>query len=73
MEPEIMDTQVEQVQEAPQEDKRVDIEYGVAVYLDKEGNLGYTFLGDKSASLHEVDGLVKYLERALDKRWEGLL
>lgn len=72
MEPEIMNT--ENVEPTPTtEGQKVDISYGVAVYYDKEGNLGYTFLGDKAASLHEVDGLVKYLERALDKRWEGLL
>lgn len=58
-----------------QEEKGKDVEvaYGIAVYLDKTGNIGYTFIGDQEASLHEMEGLSKYLQRALDKRWDKIL
>lgn len=61
----------EQVQ--PQQQEGVRLAKGIVLGLAEDGRLVHEFIGSQDANIIEMEGLLEYGHRVLEKKWDSIL
>lgn len=67
-------TEVETQPEAqPQQEEGVRLAKGIVLGLAEDGRLVHEFIGSQDANIIEMEGLLEYGHRVLEKKWDSIL
>ena len=67
-------TEVEAQPEAqPQQEEGVRLAKGIVLGLAEDGRLVHEFIGSQDANIIEMEGLLEYGHRVLEKKWDSIL
>lgn len=65
-------TEVE-AQPQPQQEEGVRLAKGIVLGLAEDGRLVHEFIGSQDANIIEMEGLLEYGHRVLEKKWDSIL
>ena len=65
-------TEVEE-QTQPQQEEGVRLAKGIVLGLAEDGRLVHEFIGSQDANIIEMEGLLEYGHRVLEKKWDSIL
>lgn len=68
-------TEVVEAVEAPtpEEGDQINVKFGIIIGVTEEGNLFHKYIGSEEGTLTETEGLLAYVRRVVDKRWDEVL
>lgn len=63
-----------EIQEQPQQQEEgVKLAKGIVLGLAEDGRLVHEFIGSQDANIIEMEGLLEYGHRILEKKWDNIL
>lgn len=65
-------TEVE-AQAQPQQEEGIRLAKGIVLGLAEDGRLVHEFIGSQDANIIEMEGLLEYGHRVLEKKWDSIL
>lgn len=60
-------------QAQPQEEEGIRLAKGIVLGLAEDGRLVHEFIGSQDANIIEMEGLLEYGHRVLEKKWDNIL
>lgn len=57
----------------PEEQDQINVKFGIIIGVTEDGNLFHKYIGSEEGTLTETEGLLAYVRRVVDKRWDEVL